>query len=532
MSYNYITPIDGARHMLSSITARRRAAAALIAAAIAVVAAWWLWTAGPVSSQAAVGLCESEGTSQFSDVTAGDYAADYILCAKALGLTEGKTDGTYDPSGDLTRGQIATFLTRLWTDILHNTCPANSKRHPFTDIARSVHKNSIACIWALEVTTGTTETTYSPYADVNTSQITRFIARMLNQAKSGTCNLTGNELNRAASCLTSLNIAPNTTEAKIHAPASRAQMAVYLIGAWHDITDRGRPPKPPARPSDTTAPGQNTTTTIPSARALSVISSRGEMTCVITGAGDPVCWGGSNYYGQSDAPARKFSDISSGSNYACGILVNGDVECWGSNRSGQTDSPAGKFTDIAAGGGFACAITTAGAVTCWGDDIVGQVSGAPSSGKFKTISAHKGHACAIADNGDAVCWGDNWIKKTDVPAGKYQAISAGDEHTCAITDNGDAVCWGMDSNNRTSAPSGKFKAIAAGTFQTCAITTADDAVCWGGSTSGEANAPTGKFSAISAGFYYSCAVSVNGGARCWGSSLYGRTDVPSEIRAS
>src|SRR5690606_13492986 len=39
--------------------------------------------------------------------------ADTIAKAVGLGLVRGSTDGRYDPAGTVTRGQMASFLTRL-----------------------------------------------------------------------------------------------------------------------------------------------------------------------------------------------------------------------------------------------------------------------------------------------------------------------------------------------------------------------------------------------------------------------------------
>ena len=59
------------------------------------------------------GICDSEGVAQFSDVADSDYAAAYILCMRALGLSQGRSDGDFGPDRELNRGQMASFLIRL-----------------------------------------------------------------------------------------------------------------------------------------------------------------------------------------------------------------------------------------------------------------------------------------------------------------------------------------------------------------------------------------------------------------------------------
>lgn len=56
-------------------------------------------------------------TSSFSDVKADDpangYALPYIEALKAAGITEGYGNGVFDPAGEVTKEQLATFLVRV-----------------------------------------------------------------------------------------------------------------------------------------------------------------------------------------------------------------------------------------------------------------------------------------------------------------------------------------------------------------------------------------------------------------------------------
>ena len=207
------------------------------------------------------GLCDAGEIAQFGDVGDSDYAAAYILCMRALGLSVGFGDGDYGPGRELNRGQMATFLIRLWTEQLGEQCPSGVVV-PFTDTAGTTHEANIECLFGLGITQGTSATTYSPQDPLTASQITRFLYRTYEKAGGDQCpGADGSELDRAAECLVGLRVAPTTGEATSAAAVTRAQMGVYVIGLWHNLTDKGLPPVPPQLPSTTTT--TTTTTTQP-----------------------------------------------------------------------------------------------------------------------------------------------------------------------------------------------------------------------------------------------------------------------------
>ena len=88
-------------------------------------------------------------------------------------------------------------------------------------------------------------------------------------------------------------------------------------------------------------------------------------TCGLRETGVVECWG-SNWYGQADAPAGRFSVVSAGDRHTCGLRETGAVECWGANRNGQTDAPAGRFSTVSADWYHSCGLRETGAVECWG----------------------------------------------------------------------------------------------------------------------------------------------------------------------
>ena len=211
---------------------------------VVLVGATLVLGGSPAVDAQAVGLCDSSATEQFSDVEVGDYGAEYIRCMKTLGLSLGRADGGYGPDAQLTRAQMASFLVRLWRDVLDRRCPDGGS--PFTDVRPAgTHAANIDCLYGLGITKGVTATTFGPGAKLTASQITRFLLRTYEKAGE-TCPDREGELDRAVTCLAVLNVIPGAGEGRSAEPVTRAQMAVYLIGLWHNVSGRGPPPSPPA----------------------------------------------------------------------------------------------------------------------------------------------------------------------------------------------------------------------------------------------------------------------------------------------
>ena len=403
---------------------------------------------------------------------------------KALELSRGYGGGAYGATRDLTRGQMAAFLIRLWTDTLGNQCPQGSDS-PFVDISGTTHEKDINCLYDLGITKGTSATTYGPTDPLKASQISRFLLRTYKHA-GNTCPTTGgdSELDEAVNCLQALRVIPTTSEGRSTDPVNRAQMAVYVIGLWHNLDGHGLPPTPPTKP---------TTPQPPSATPqFTMISAGWKHSCGIRTDGAAVCWG-YNYWGQADAPIGGFTTITTSSDHSCGIRTDGAAVCWGDNTYGQTDAPTGKFTTITTGSDHSCGIRTDATAVCWGDNTYGQTD-APT-GKFTTITTGSDHSCGIRTDATAVCWGNNngpgtfdeesleWVAsyagQADAPTGKFTTITTGTYFSCGIRTDATAVCWGDNTYGQTDAPTGKFTTITTGSDHSCGIRTDRTAVCWG-----------------------------------------------------
>ena len=472
--------------------------------------------------QTADALCDPGDGVQFDDMAATDYAAGYIICARALGLTKGRADGSYGPDLNLTRSQMAAFLARLWRDVLGRDCPAGS--HPFTDVPYSHYASAdIGCLYLLKITKGASPDAYAPSATLTVSQLTRFLIRMVNKITPGSCDTSGNELAKAAACMAVLHIAPSAAEAESSSKATRAQMAVYLIGAWHHAARPGVPPKPPTRPTDAATTPTSTTTTIPgeSTAILPVVSAGGSHSCGVRTDGTAVCWGNAGD-DRTEAPSGTFTDIATGYAHSCGVRSDRSVVCWGKNQHGQTDAPEGAFKTVTAGNHHSCGLRTDKTLKCWGYNQAGRA--APPPREFESVSAGTAHTCGVRADRTLACWGDNSRGQSTVPEGEFAPVSADGLHTCGVRADRTLACWGQNHQGQANAPKGEFTDVSAGGAHTCAVAVAGAITCWG--TGWPTKAPGGTFRSVSSGDTHSCGVTTGEAVACWGSDSYGQANAP------
>ena len=119
----------------------------------------------------------SETTHPFSDVAEDSFAYDAVACIYLLGVTTGTTPTTFSPDEYVTREQMASFMARLYEAVTGTAAPIVPT--PFTDMPTdSFAYDDIARIYGLNITTGTTPTTYSPYFYVTREEMASFLARL------------------------------------------------------------------------------------------------------------------------------------------------------------------------------------------------------------------------------------------------------------------------------------------------------------------------------------------------------------------
>ena len=122
----------------------------------------------------------------FVDVPENAYYAPAVNWAVEKGVTEGTSATTFSPDAACTRAQIVTFLYRA-----AGSPAVKSTVNPFTDVTASDYYYN-AVLWAVEngITTGTSETTFSPNESCTRAQCVTFLYRAVGSAATAKASFT------------------------------------------------------------------------------------------------------------------------------------------------------------------------------------------------------------------------------------------------------------------------------------------------------------------------------------------------------
>jgi alpha-tubulin suppressor-like RCC1 family protein len=242
----------------------------------------------------------------------------------------------------------------------------------------------------------------------------------------------------------------------------------------------------------------------------------------------------------------RFSSVSGGQDFTCGVTPANTLYCWGRNSAG------------ALGNGTTTNSTTPVPVTL------------PTGVLFDSVSAGQDHACGLSTTGTVYCWGGNASGQlgtgntnpqtvptlVSAPGVTFVSVSAAAQFTCALTTGTFATvdCWGLNSSgqlgNATNAglttpnptplevtqAGGPFRAVSATQGHACGVFSggADGTVvCWGLNDAGQLGRGGGTFppftevpaaitgsvryAAVSGGFRFTCGIeSGTATVDCWG----------------
>lgn len=146
----------------------------------------------------------------------------------------------------------------------------------------------------------------------------------------------------------------------------------------------------------------------------------------------------------------RFSSISSGSGFSCGILKGSNwVRCWGveaTARKMENEFGNVSMASLVAGESHVCGLNSSGYLVCRGSNDFGQID-VPEGGalEFSGLALGAEHSCAIRrSNGSVVCWGGRGLFEVNVTKDvSFEILVSGSNFTCGLTTNNfSVICWG------------------------------------------------------------------------------------------
>lgn len=118
------------------------------------------------------GPIPTTASASFSDVPSTHWAAQHIAYANEQQWLTGYGDGRFGSSDVVTRGQFAKILAQYLGETVPNI------ELPFTDVAKgSWYEDGVKTLLSLNITTGTSATTFSPNQPITREQFAIFLDR-------------------------------------------------------------------------------------------------------------------------------------------------------------------------------------------------------------------------------------------------------------------------------------------------------------------------------------------------------------------
>ena len=259
------------------------------------------------------------------------------------------------------------------------------------------------------------------------------------------------------------------------------------------------------------------------------VSFSNRFACGLSSTQAAYCWRSDTVFHPPIDPIGEFTTISAGGGFgtdgyephSCGLKTDATVECWGGNTYGQTDAPADTFTQVTAGSSHTCGLKTDSTIKCWGSNSSGQLdppavtTSLPATEGLNhamdglgVIAAGGNHSCGLRPDQTITCWGDSWSGRSVAPQGAFTALAVSAEAACALRADSTAECWGQA--NATGHPAGEFKAVTA---DGCGLRADSTVECWEVGWTGEPVSPAEEFIAVS---NHRCGIRTDLTIACWG----------------
>ncbi|KAL9316249.1 hypothetical protein ACSQ67_017250 [Phaseolus vulgaris] len=204
-----------------------------------------------------------------------------------------------------------------------------------------------------------------------------------------------------------------------------------------------------------------------------------------------LCWDTLSYFQSKrlyNNDTVLFENLALGDFQVCATAVGeGTASCWRTDVDFELPSGSDRFSSISSGSGFSCGILKGSNwVRCWGVEAMARkMENEFGNVSMASLVAGESHVCGLNSSGYLVCRGSNDFGQIDAPEGgalEFSGMALGAEHSCAIRrSNGSVVCWGGRGLFEVNVTKGvSFEVLVSGSNFTCGLTTNNfSVICWG-----------------------------------------------------
>ena len=137
---------------------------------VRLIAAWWCGLVAALVAVLLVPVSPVGAVAGFGDVDGGAYFADAVQWSVDNGIT-GVDGSCFSPDQPVTRGETAVWMWRMRD---RPEAPA----HSFVDVTAAEQQQSVAWMVSEGVTTGTSDTTFSPDRELTRVEVAAFLWRL------------------------------------------------------------------------------------------------------------------------------------------------------------------------------------------------------------------------------------------------------------------------------------------------------------------------------------------------------------------
>lgn len=169
----------------------------------------------------------------FQDISDKDYYYEAILWAMENKITSGTSETTFSPNGDCTRAEAITFLWRAAGSPVSENRSMN-----FVDVPSDAYYFD-AVLWAIEngITSGTSETTFSPNANCTRADVVVFLWRIagepiIKESKENFWDVSSNQYYQNAVAWAASEAITSGTSENTFSPLLKCNRAQIITFLW------------------------------------------------------------------------------------------------------------------------------------------------------------------------------------------------------------------------------------------------------------------------------------------------------------